>query len=69
MAITKEAECNHAALFPNHASLLKVTDPELVELFDNRAFDEVLRQSVLDARTRLMVQLAAIIACRRSTGR
>jgi 4-carboxymuconolactone decarboxylase len=63
MAITKEAERNHAALFPNHSSTLKVTDPELVELFDNWAFDEVLKHSVLDARTRLMVQLAAIIAC------
>ena len=63
MAITKEAERNHAALFPNHASALRVTDPELVELFDNWAFDEVLKRSVLDAKTRLMVQLAAIIAC------
>jgi len=63
MAITKEAERNHAALLPNHESALRVTDPELVELFDNWAFDEVLKHSVLDARTRLMVQLAAIIAC------
>jgi 4-carboxymuconolactone decarboxylase len=41
---------------------LAVTDPELIEVFDNFAFDEVLRDSRLDARTRLMVQLAAIIA-------
>jgi 4-carboxymuconolactone decarboxylase len=63
MAISKDAERNHDALFPNHKSTLKVTDPELVELFDNWAFDEVLKQSVLDVRTRLMVQLAAIMAC------
>src|SRR5271165_729206 len=63
MAISKEAERNHGALFPNHHSTLKVTDPEFVELFDNWAFDEVLNQSVLDPRTRLMAQLAAIIAC------
>ena len=63
MAISKEAERNHEALFPSHKSTLKVTDPEFVELFDNWAFDEVLKQSVLDVRTRLMVQLAAIMAC------
>lgn len=63
MAISKDAERNHDALFPNHKSTLKVTDPEFVELFDNWAFDEVLKQSVLDVRTRLMVQLAAIMAC------
>jgi 4-carboxymuconolactone decarboxylase len=39
-----------------------VTDPELVEVFDNFAFDEVGRHGTLDPGTRLMVQLAAIIA-------
>jgi 4-carboxymuconolactone decarboxylase len=63
MAISEEAQRNHDALFPNHESTLKVTDPELIELFDNWAFGEVLRDETLDARTRLMVQLAAIIAC------
>jgi 4-carboxymuconolactone decarboxylase len=63
MAIAKEAQRNHDALFPNHVSTLKVTDPELIELFDNWAFDEVLKDGVLDTRTRLMVQLAALIGC------
>ena len=63
MAITDAAQKNHDALFPNHASTLARTDPELVEVFDDRAFDEVLRGGTLDARTRLMVQLAALIAC------
>jgi len=39
-----------------------VTDPELIETFDNFAFDEVLRHGNLEARTRLMVQLASMIA-------
>jgi 4-carboxymuconolactone decarboxylase len=39
-----------------------VTDPELIEAFDNFAFDEVLRHGDLDTRTRLMVQLASMIA-------
>ncbi len=62
MAISKEAQRNHDALFPDHVSTLKVRDPELIEIFDNWAFDEVLRDEVLDSRTRLMVQLAALIA-------
>jgi 4-carboxymuconolactone decarboxylase len=63
MGITERAQRNHEALFPGHVSTLEETDPELVEIFDNFAFDEVLRDSPLDVRTRLMVQLAAIIAC------
>ena len=42
---------------------LSVTDPELVEIFDNFAFGEVLAGSRLDVQTRLMVQLAALVAC------
>jgi 4-carboxymuconolactone decarboxylase len=63
MAISETARRNHDAMFPRHASTLERTDPELVEIFDNWAFDEVMRDGPLDARTRLMVQLAAIIAC------
>ena len=63
MAISDEAQRNHDALFPNHKSTLKVTDPELVETFDNWAFGELMQDGALDTRNRLMVQLAAIIAC------
>ena len=62
MTISDTAQRNHDELFPGHVSTLKVTDPELIEVFDNFAFDEVLQYGHLDARTRLMVQLAAIIA-------
>jgi 4-carboxymuconolactone decarboxylase len=54
---------NHAELFPGHVSTLKVTDPELIEYFENFAFGEVLRYGSLDSKTRLMVQLASMIAC------
>ena len=50
-------------MIPGDVSTLKDTDPELVEVFGNFAFDEVLRYSGLDTRTRLMVQLAALIGC------
>jgi len=63
MAIRDDAHRNHDALFPNHVSTLKKTDPELIEVFDNWAFGDVLEDTTLDIRTRLMVQLAAMIAC------
>jgi 4-carboxymuconolactone decarboxylase len=62
MSISETARKNHAELFPGHVSTLAVTDPELIEVFDNFAFDEVLRHGNLDGRTRLMVQLASMIA-------
>ena len=61
MAISETAQKNHDELFRGHVSTLKVTDPELIEIFDNFAFDKVLRHSRLDIRTRLMVQLADFI--------
>jgi len=63
MAPNEQARKNHEELFPGHFSTLAVTDPELIEIFDNFAFDEVLRDSKLDVRIRLMVRLAGMIAC------
>ena len=62
MSISETAAKNHEALFPNRKSTLSVTDPELIEVFDNFAFDEVLGYGNLDTRTRLMVILASMIA-------
>jgi 4-carboxymuconolactone decarboxylase len=63
MNISETALKNHDALFPNRKSKLMETDPELIEVFDNFAFDEVLQYGNLDTRTRLMVILASMIAC------
>jgi 4-carboxymuconolactone decarboxylase len=62
MAPNEQARKNHDEFFPGYVSTLAVTDPELIETFDNFAFDEVLRHGNLDTRTRLMVQLASMIA-------
>ena len=62
MAISETAQKNHDELFPNHKSTLALTDPELIEVFDNFAFDEVLSYGNLDTKTRLMVILASLIA-------
>ncbi|MHC5741437.1 MAG: carboxymuconolactone decarboxylase family protein [Nostoc sp.] len=59
--ISEAAHKNHEELFPNHKSTLKVTDPELIEVFDNFAFDEVIAESKLDTKTRVVLILASII--------
>ncbi|MEH1789506.1 carboxymuconolactone decarboxylase family protein [Nostoc sp.] len=59
--ISEAAHKNHEELFPNHKSTLKVTDPELIEVFDNFAFNEVIAESKLDTKTRVVLILASII--------
>ncbi len=63
MAPTETARRNHDQLFPGKLPTLAVTDPELVEIFNNFALDETRRYGNLDIKTRLMVQLGSLIAC------
>lgn len=63
MAPNDRARAAHDRLFPGHVSTLAGTDPDLIETFDNFAFDEVLAQGSLDERTRLIVTLGALVAC------
>jgi 4-carboxymuconolactone decarboxylase len=46
MPPSETAQRNHDTLFPGRSSTLAQTDPELVEYFDNFAFDEVLAQRI-----------------------
>src|ERR1700723_1365097 len=67
MAISAAAKSHHDQRFGDRASTLAQSDPELIEYFDNFAFGEVHADAArldetLDLRTRLMVQLAAILA-------
>jgi 4-carboxymuconolactone decarboxylase len=59
--ITDAAHKNHEELFPNYKSTLKVTDPELIEVFDNFAFDEVIANGKLNTKTRVILILASTI--------
>jgi 4-carboxymuconolactone decarboxylase len=59
---TESARRNRTELFSNRLAPLANTDPELSEIFDNFAFDQVLEDSGLPVRLRLIVQLAALIA-------
>jgi 4-carboxymuconolactone decarboxylase len=67
MAVSVAAKSNHDQLFGDRVSTLAQSDPELIEYFDNFAFGEVHADAArldetLDLHTRLMVQLAAILA-------
>jgi hypothetical protein len=68
MAISAEAQRNHDALFPDHQSTLKATDPELIEIFDNWAFGELLTFSMLASLGGCEPQLAAHVAANVSMG-
>ncbi len=60
--LSKNAIKNHEQWFPGHKSKIKSTDPELIEIFDNWAFGEVLEYGELDTKTRIIVTLASTIA-------
>lgn len=67
MAISDAAKSNRDQVFGDRASALAQSDPELAEYFGNFAFGEVPADAArldetLDLHTRLMVQLAAILA-------
>jgi 4-carboxymuconolactone decarboxylase len=62
ISLTENAVMNHEELFPSHKSKLQETDPEFIELFDNWAFDEVIGQSKLEVRTRVLMILGSTIA-------
>ncbi|MBT0774237.1 carboxymuconolactone decarboxylase family protein [Kineosporia sp. J2-2] len=67
MTISHTARSNHEQLFPGLTSDLATTDPEFIAYFDNFAFDEILQHGTLPTRTRLMVQLAALIGAQALT--
>ncbi|SFM59130.1 carboxymuconolactone decarboxylase family protein [Methanolobus profundi] len=62
MSISETAKKNLEDLFSENMSDLNVTDPELMEVFNNFAFDEVVSYGNLDKKTRMMVILSSLIA-------
>lgn len=67
MKITETAIRNHEELWPGYKSKAKETDPELIQVFDNFAFDEVISYGNLDSKTRVMMILGSTIACQAQT--
>jgi 4-carboxymuconolactone decarboxylase len=60
--LTEAAVKNHEELWPDYKSKAKETDPELIEVFDNFAFDEVICHGNIDTKTRVMAIMASTIA-------
>jgi len=60
--ISETAQMNHDLLCPDYSSKAKETDAELLEIFDNFAFDEVIAHDNIDTKTRIMVIVASTIA-------
>jgi 4-carboxymuconolactone decarboxylase len=60
MRISETACKNHDKLFPGHVSTLAVTDPELIEVFDNFAFDAdaTRRSRAMSPRTSMLAMTA-----------
>ncbi|WP_066875007.1 carboxymuconolactone decarboxylase family protein [Clostridium mediterraneense] len=58
MRISKNEKKNYVELFKNY----ELTDPELIEIFENFAFDEVVSYGNLSEKDRVMVILASLIA-------
>jgi 4-carboxymuconolactone decarboxylase len=63
MTMNATAQKNHDELFPNHKSLLKETDPEFIDYYDNFAFDDVLAKGPMEVKSRMRIILASLIAC------
>lgn len=65
--LTEAAKRNHDALWPDYRSTVQETDPDLIQIFDNWAFDEVIAHDKLDVKIRMMVIMASNIACQALT--
>jgi len=61
MNISETAHKNHEGLWPGYESKAGATDPELIEVFDNFAFDEVISHDEMDTQTRILMILASTI--------
>lgn len=53
---------NHEELWPNYISKAGQTDPELIEVFDNFAFDEVISHDKMDVKLRTLLIMTSNIA-------
>lgn len=59
--ITATAHKNHETLWPNYNSKAAQTDPDLIHVFDNFAFDEVIHHDAMDTKTRVVLIMASTI--------
>jgi 4-carboxymuconolactone decarboxylase len=61
MSISDTAHKNHEELWPEYQSKAGATDPELIEVFDNFAFEEVISHDKMEPKTRVLMIMASTI--------
>jgi len=59
--ITEKAAQNHEELWPGYESKAGATDPELIEVFDNFAFEEIISHDNMETKTRVLMIMASTI--------
>lgn len=59
--LSPSADRNHKVLWPDYVSRARQTDPELVAVFDNFAFDEVQKQITMPAKEQALLLLTCAI--------
>lgn len=59
--ITETAHKNHEELWPDYKSKAAITDPDLIHVFDNFAFDEVIKHDAMPTKTRVLLIMASTI--------
>ncbi|BEG98466.1 cupin domain-containing carboxymuconolactone decarboxylase family protein [Bacteroides sedimenti] len=60
--LTNAAIKNHEELWPGYISKIAKTDPELIQIFDNWAFGEVISDGNIDTKTRVIMIMGSTIA-------
>jgi 4-carboxymuconolactone decarboxylase len=61
VTLTEAAHNNHEKLWPGYESKAKETDPDLIEVFDHFAFDEVIKHDTMDTKTRVLMIMSSTI--------
>jgi len=59
--LTDTAINNHKELWPDYISKANETDPDLINIFDNFTFDEVIKHDTMHTKTRVMMIMASTI--------
>lgn len=59
--ISSQALAYHSLLWPDYMSKVKASDPDLVTVFDNFAFDEVINHDTMDVKIRTILIMASTI--------
>lgn len=67
IGLSEDAIKNHEALWPKYISKAQRTDPELIEVFDNFAFDDVIKHDTMDVKLRVLTILASTIGSQSPT--